>query len=54
MDSEDHLGQGSRSSQEVIEGIDVVWLKTPPWRGNGFSRGCNMVMPMKQSNFHTK
>ncbi len=28
---------------EHIDGIRVAWLKTTPYKGNGFSRGANMV-----------
>lgn len=28
---------------EFIEGVEVVWLKTRPYQGNGLSRGLNML-----------
>ena len=28
---------------EYVDGIQVVWLKTPAYKGNGISRGLNML-----------
>lgn len=34
---------GSARMQETIDGIDYVWLATPPYRGNGLARVRNMA-----------
>jgi glycosyltransferase involved in cell wall biosynthesis len=37
-----HMG-GRARMEEVIDGIDYVWLATPPYRGNGAARVRNMA-----------
>ena len=39
----DNLSYYEIFRQEAIQGINVVWLKTPSYKGNGFSRGLNML-----------
>lgn len=41
------LGEGRRRD-EVIQGVNYVWLKTPPYRGNGVSRVRNMASFVRQ------
>ncbi len=31
-------------THEVLEGVNYLWLKTPPYRGNGFRRVLNMIV----------
>ena len=37
------LDQGERVRIEEIDGIQTVWLKTFPYKGNGLGRGINML-----------
>lgn len=39
----ERLGPGEAWRVEVIDGVRVVWLKTPAYVGNGFGRGWNML-----------
>lgn len=41
-------------SEELIDGIQVVWLKTFKYKGNGFGRALNMLDNAKQIYFVSK
>lgn len=45
----DFLEQHEKSRIEEIEGIRVVWLKTTPYKGNGWARGVNMLFNIFRS-----
>lgn len=40
----DHLPDGETIRVEMRNGVRVVWLKTPPYSGNGFGRAWNAIV----------
>lgn len=45
---------GASRMDEVIEGINYVWLKTPPYKGNGIARVRNMASFVRQLYFSAR
>jgi len=41
--TEDHLSRGERWKKEIIDGVPFVWVRTPPYTGNGLDRIWNML-----------
>jgi len=39
----DFLSRDEKYRFEKVDGIDIVWLKTRPYQGNGLGRGLNMI-----------
>jgi len=37
------LGTGETWREEYVDGVRVVWLRVPPFKGNGLGRGINML-----------
>lgn len=41
--TEVHLSEGDKWNKQVEEGVPFVWVRTPPYRGNGLDRAWNML-----------
>lgn len=41
--TENHLTKGERWRKEIVEGVPFVWVRTPPYTGNGLDRVWNML-----------
>jgi glycosyltransferase involved in cell wall biosynthesis len=41
--TETHLNEGEKWKRQVEEGVPFVWVRTPPYTGNGLDRAWNML-----------